>query len=112
MVGLRRTDGHEGARSTGNGITAKELELAGLVAATPESGQVIPFDPHPRTIGERTVRVLNRSGQRGEAGSFEMVEHALIVEDLMSSSEVPCVEGRARREAWAPLSLPWQAVGR
>ena len=71
VVRLRGADGHERPGAGAERVAAQELQLAGLVAAHAETGQVVALDPQPlpaRQPGPRSSGVGQRRQATHEGG--------------------------------------------
>src|SRR4051812_23058473 len=65
VVRLPGTDGDETISAGGERFSAQELELARLVAADAETGQIVSFDPQTWSVAEART-TLERRRQSGE----------------------------------------------
>ncbi len=74
VVRLRGADGHERAGAGADRIAAQELQLADLVAAHAQAGQVVALDPQP--LPARQLRpALERCRQQRQRRTGEVTEH-------------------------------------
>ena len=74
VVGLRRADRHQRACTGGLCRAAQVLELARLVAAHSEPGQVVALHPQPRAAGQQRP-ALERRRQGRQPGTRQLIEH-------------------------------------
>ena len=79
VVGLPSTAGDERVAALGEGVGAEVLELAHLVAAAAEAGEVVPLHPQAAggqpELGAEAVHRLHRRG-RHRRQRHEPIEHA------------------------------------
>ena len=73
VVGLRRADGDQRAGAAAQRLGAQELQLAGLVAAGAEPGQVVALDPQPGPA-RQPGPPLERGRQRGQPRAGDGIE--------------------------------------
>ncbi len=101
MVGLDRPDGDEHVGTGRDRVAHEELELAGLVAAALEPGEVVAFDPQRRSVERPTevVESVDRGGEQREGGAWPPVQRGTQLAD-------PVGVGHRSRPAIARSSMP------
>lgn len=113
MIRLTRTDGDERPRTIAYGVTAQELEFAGLVAAHAQAGEVVAFHPQPNTVADERAAFewCGQSGQSdaryavpfGEAFSGEIRRHASRLRDDVESHMADCQDEPVPTTDWNPI---------
>ena len=84
VVRLSGADRHERARSGGLRRAAQVLQLARLVAAHAEPGEVVALDPQPHATGQQRP-TLERRRQRRQPGPRQLIEHGGMLRRSASS---------------------------
>ncbi len=80
VVRLCWTNRYESRSSGCECITAEEIELASLVSAPTKPGEIVSFDPQPRSSTDHRA-LLKRCRRGGERRSLEVLKHGIHARD-------------------------------